>query len=394
MAALKSPRVWLALAAVAVLLTIAAWPAARLVDGAVVDRGEVGSSVEAEGRTRLVDRYLIAAPVPAIARRLVLRPGDAVRAGDPLVVLDPLASAPLDPRSRSAALAALAAARSRLAAAEQQQRAAEAAARQARADAERQQAMAARGLVPQEAAERAATARELADRTFASARFGRATAAHELELAEAALLPGQAGGNGDGLVLSAPVDGVLLRRHFESARPVQAGEPLVEIGDPSHLEVEVDVLSADAVRLREGMAVELSRWGEPEPLAGQVRRIEPAGFTKFSALGVEEQRVWVMVTLTSPPARWQRLGDAYRVNARFQLERVADVVRVPASALFRHGEGHAVFRVDGGRARLVPVETGLQGGAHREIVAGLAVGDVVVVHPDRSLADGDRVRMP
>ncbi|MBX3725062.1 MAG: efflux RND transporter periplasmic adaptor subunit [Xanthomonadales bacterium] len=394
MAALKSPRVWLALTAVAILLVVAAWPAARLVDGVEVDVGEVASTVEAEGRTRLVDRYLIAAPVPAIARRLVLAPGDAVRAGDPLVALDPLASAPLDPRSRSAALATLAAARSRLAAAEQQQRAAEAAARQARADAERQQSMATRGLVPQEAAERAATARELADRSWASARFGRATAAHELELAEAALQSGPAGGNGEGLVLSAPVDGVLLRRHFESARPVQAGEPLVEIGDPAHLEVEVDVLSADAVRLREGMAVALSRWGETEPLAGRVRRVEPAGFTKVSALGVEEQRVWVMVTLTSPPDRWQRLGDAYRVNARFELERVEEVVRVPGSALFRHGDGHAVFRIQRGRARLVPVDAGLQGGGYRQVLAGLVAGDVVVVHPDRSLADGDRIRLP
>lgn len=394
MTALKSPRVWLALVATALLVAIAMWPSARLVDAVAVDVGEVRETVEAEGRTRLVDRYLIAAPVPAIARRLLLAPGDQVAAGQPVVVLDPLASAPLDPRSRSAAVASVAAARSRLAAAEQQQRAAEAAARQARSDAERQQVLAARGLVPGEAAERATTTRELSDRALASARFGRATAAHELELAEAALQPGGGVANGDGLVLSAPVDGVLLRRHFESARPVQAGEPLVELGDPGHLEVEVDVLSADAVRLREGMAVELSRWGESEPLAGRVRRIEPAGFTKVSALGVEEQRVWVMVSLTSPPERWQRLGDAYRVNARFVLEQAIEATRVPTSALFRREGGHAVFRVEGGRARLVPVQVGLQGGGLSEVRSGLAPGEVVVVHPDRALADGDRVRQP
>lgn len=195
-------------------------------------------------------------------------------------------------------------------------------------------------------------------------------------------------------MLSAPVAGVLLRRHFESARPVQAGEPLLEIGDPGRLEVEVDVLSADAVRLREGMAVELLRWGEPQPLAGQVRRIEPAGFTKFSALGVEEQRVWVMVALTSPPGQWRRLGDAYRVNARFVLDQAVDVVRVPTSALFREGDGQAVFRVEGSRARLRPVGTGLQGGGFTQVLSGLAAGDAVVVHPDRSLADGDRIRRP
>lgn len=394
MASLKSPRVWLALVATAVLVAIALRPSARLVDAVPVDVGEVRSTVEAEGRTRLVDRYLIAAPVPAIARRLLLAPGDAVDAGQPLVVLDPVASVPLDARSRSAALATIAAARSRLAAADQQQRAALAAARQAQADAERQQSLAARGLVPGEAAERAATARELAERALASARFGRATAAHELELAEAALQSGLQPGNGEGLVLSAPVAGVLLRRHFESARPVQAGEPLLEIGDPGRLEVEVDVLSADAVRLREGMAVELLRWGEPQPLAGQVRRIEPAGFTKFSALGVEEQRVWVMVALTSPPGQWRRLGDAYRVNARFVLDQAVDVVRVPTSALFREGDGQAVFRVEGSRARLRPVGTGLQGGGFTQVLSGLAAGDAVVVHPDRSLADGDRIRRP
>ena len=152
MTALKSPRVWLALVATALLVAIAMWPSARLVDAVAVDVGEVRETVEAEGRTRLVDRYLIAAPVPAIARRLLLAPGDQVAAGQPVVVLDPLASAPLDPRSRSAAVASVAAARSRLAAAEQQQRAAEAAARQARSDAERQQVLAARGLVPGEAA--------------------------------------------------------------------------------------------------------------------------------------------------------------------------------------------------------------------------------------------------
>lgn len=394
MASLKSPRVWLALVATAVLLAVVLWPSARLVDAVRVDVGDVRATVEAEGRTRLVDRYLITAPVPAIARRLQLAPGDAVDVGQPLVVLDPVAAAPLDARSRSAALATIAAARSRLAAADQQQRAAQAAARQAQADAERQQALAARGLVPGESGERAATARELAERALASARFGRATAAHELELAEAALQSGLQPGNGEGLVLSAPVAGVLLRRHFESARPVQAGEPLLEIGDPGRLEVEVDVLSADAVRLREGMAVELLRWGEPQPLSGQVRRIEPAGFTKFSALGVEEQRVWVMVALTSPPAQWQRLGDAYRVNARFLLDQAVDVVRVPTSALFREGGGQAVFRVEGGRARLRAVETGLQGGGFTRVLSGLAVGDVVIVHPDRNLADGDRIRRP
>lgn len=390
---LKSPRVLLALAIVVVLLVVALWPSARLVDTGVADRGEVRQTFDAEGRTRLVDRYVLSAPVVATARRLEMHPGDPVRAGQPLVVLDPAASAPLDPRNRASAEAGVAAARARLASAEEQQHAAEASAAQALADEERLQALAAQRLVAADQAERARTQRILAERALDSARFARATAAHELDMAQAALRFGEGKGDaGKAMTLLAPVSGVLVRRHFESARPVQPGEALLEIGDPARLEAEIEVLSADAVRLREGMAVELLRWGEAQPLQGRVSRIEPGGYTKFSALGVEEQRVWVIVDLLSPPEEWQRLGDAYRVNARFILSRVEDAVRVPTSAVFRHGDGHAVFRADGRRARLTPVRVGLQGGGYTEVAEGLAPGTIVVVHPDRTLEDGDPVR--
>jgi len=389
---LKSPRILLALLAVAGLVAVAMWPSARRVDVGIVELGSVRETVDAEGRTRVVDRYLLSSPVAGMVRRLSLHPGDPVAAGDVVVVLDPSTTTPLDARSRSVAQATVSAARSRLAAAEEQARAAAASLRQARLDAERLAALAQQGLVARDAAEHAQTARLLAERAHASAGFLRATAAHELELAEAALGPGNGSGDMAALSLRAPVAGVLLRRHFESARPVQPGEALVEIGDPAALEVEVDVLSADAVRLREGMAVELLRWGEAQPLQGRVRRIEPGGFTKFSALGVEEQRVWVIVDLLSPFEAWQRLGDAYRVNARFILRESGTVPRVPTSALFRQGDGHAVFRLDGRRARLEQVEIGLQGGGYTELLRGPPAGAVVVVHPDRALTDGDRVR--
>lgn len=374
------------------LLAVALWPSARLVDSAEAGPGLVQATVEAEGRTRVRDRYLLAAPVNAIARRLALEPGDPVVRGDVLVVLDATASPTLDRRSREEAVARAEAARARLAAAREETRAAVGLAVQARADDDRLQALLQRQLVAADAAEHARTARLRAEREAASARFREATSAHELEAALAAL--GQGGpGNGEAaMVLSAPVDGVVLRRYFESARPVQVGEPLLEIGDPAGLEVEVDVLSADAVNLRPDMRVELVRWGGPGAIPARVRRVEPGGFTKVSALGVEEQRVWAILALDEadrPPA----LGDAYRVHARFILDELDAAVRVPASALFRHGDGLALFRVEGGRARLLPVQVGLQGGGWAAVLHGLEAGDRVVVHPDRELGDGARVKV-
>jgi HlyD family secretion protein len=375
------------------LVAVALWPEARLVDSGRVERGLVRETIEAEGRTRLRDRYVVAAPVAATARRLALEPGDEVEAGQVLVVLDAVTAPALDARARAEAEARMAAARARLAGAREDARAAEMTAQQARAEAERLRGLLERKLVSTEVAERAETARARAGREADSARFREATAAHELQAAEAVLSRGMRDRPTDApLRLTAPVAGVVLRRHFESARPVQAGEALIEIGDPAGMEIEVDVLSADAVRLREGMKVELLRWGEVRPLAGRVRRIEPGGFTKFSALGVEEQRVWVRVEITSPREEWTRLGEAYRVNARFVLREVDDALRAPASAVFRHDGGQAVFRMSGSRAVLTPVRTGLAGGGWVEIVEGLEEGDRLVVHPDRELEDGARVR--
>lgn len=383
---LRRTAIVLATAAVLVWLL---WPSARPVDLAMAERGPVLDSFEAEGRTRVRDRYLIAAPVTATARRLLLQPGDAVAAGQVLAVLDPLASQPLDARSRGEAQARQAAAESRLRAAAAAEQAAAAMAQQLEADAARAELLQAQGLVATSAAQQARSAAQRAARELASARFQTAAARHEAELAAVALRRGEAAT--EPVELRAPVAGVLLRRHFESARPVALGEPLLEIGDLASLEVEVDVLSSDAVRVAPGMAVDLLRWGEPEPLAGRVLRVEPGGFTKLSALGVEEQRVWVIVALDSPRERWQRLGDAYRVSARFRLQAAEEALRIPASALFRHGEGHGVFRLERGRARLTPVAVALQGNGWAAIREGLAPGDAVIVHPERELADGDRV---
>lgn len=388
-------RLSLPVLAVLVMAWLALRPAAIPVDTAEVDAGPVVDVIEAEGRTRLVDRYLITAPIAGQARRQQLEVGDPVGVDQVLVVLDPLPAPALDARSRAEAQARADAAGSRLRGAGEDLAAATAAAKQAASELDRLQALAEQALVAREAVDRARTAATRAAREAASARFRQATARHELEAAQAALALGQRNaGDPPAMELAAPVAGVVLRRFHESSRPVQPGEPLLEIGDPAAMEIEVDVLSADAVRLRDGMTVELHRWGEADPLLGRVRRVEPAGFTKVSALGVEEQRVWVIVEISSDRELWQRLGDAYRVNAHFLLDSRQDVLRIPGSALFRDDEQRwAVFRVDGSRVSQVPVQRGLQGGAWVEIIEGLAPGDVVVVHPDRALEDGTRVRL-
>jgi HlyD family secretion protein len=393
---MKTPRrlrLILVTLVVVALLLVAMWPAARLVDTAPVELGEVRDSIEAEGRTRLKDRFEITAPLGATARRLQLEPGDLVARGDILVTLEAVRAPSLDARGRRQAEAAVEAARARLGAAGEQVRLAEARAAQAIAEDQRQEALLDRRLVATEMAERARTARIAAEREVGSARFARATAQHELAAAQAVLARDD--GNATGpveLEVTSPIDGVVLRRHFESSRAVQVGEPLLDVGDPAALEVEVDVLSSDAVRLQPGIQVELLRWGGEPVLPARVRRVEPGGFTKVSALGVEEQRVWVILDIDAPPATFQGLGDAYRVNARFILGEARDVLRAPASAVFRHGNGDAVLRVDGRRARLQPVRIGLRGGGDVEILDGLAQGDRVVVHPDRELSDGDRIR--
>jgi HlyD family secretion protein len=383
-------RYVIVVAVVVGLLVMAFRPVPMLVDSAVVERGTVTATFDAEGRTRVIDRYLLTAPILAQAQRLMFQPGDVVYVGQTLVALDPVAAPALDARSLAAAQAQIAAAEARVQGARALADAAGDVSRQAASEFARLQQLGERGLVSKDQVERADTERRRAEREAMSARFQRATAEHELEAARAVL---QHGGRADApLAVQAPITGVVLRRAFESARTVQPGEALLEIGDPGALEVEVEVLSADAVRLREGMAVLLTRWGGEGHLDGRVRRIEPSAFTKISALGVEEQRVLVYVDIVAPREQWARLGDAYRVNARFVLAAVEDASRVPQSALFRHGQGLAVFRIENGRARLATVEVGLRGGLWAEVRAGLADGEQVIVHPDRELADGDRVR--
>ncbi|WP_305042501.1 efflux RND transporter periplasmic adaptor subunit [Geoalkalibacter sp.] len=384
----------LLVAGVALLLFLGFRPQPLLVDTEAVSRGPMARTIEEEGRTRVMHAYRVSAPLAGQVRRIALEPGDPVEAGQIVAVLDAQAAPVLDVRTIKAAEARVEAATAALEAARREGEAALAAALFAEAEHGRMRTLGEQRLVALNEVEAAAANAAAAQALRRAAEARVAGARHELAAARTALAfsGGQDPAASGVVALAAPVSGRVLRRFFESARVVAAGEPILDIGDPALLEVEVDVLSADAVRIAPGMKVLFERWGEAEPLEGRVRRVEPGGFTKVSALGVEEQRVLVIADFIAPAQRWARLGDAYRVNARFILWETQETLRVPLSALFRHGEGWALFVVEESRARLREVEVGERGGRFAEVREGVASGARVILHPDRQLEDGRRVR--
>ena len=370
------------------------WPAPVLVEVAVVTEAPLSVSVEEEGQTRVKDRFVISAPVAGYLQRIQLDVGDRVEQRQVLAVMEPLRPEVLDPRSRARAEAQVAAAEAALHAAEEQAAAASAETKFARAELARKRRLQADSLVSVGELDAAETRAHQTAAEQRSADFGVDVARFELEAAQTAL-QFSISDNGDAapetVKLRAPVTSRVLQLHHESEGVVATGEALLEIGDPAALEVAVDVLSADAVRIQPGTPVEFHRWGGELPLDGVVRSIEPTGFTKVSALGVEEQRVWVIADLTTPREQWQQLGDGYRVEAHFILWQDAAVLQVPASALFRSADGWAAFAVVDGRARLTQVRTGRNNGLVTQIIAGLDAGASVIVHPDDRIEDGVRV---
>jgi len=350
-------------------------------------------TVDEEGETRIIDHYIVSAPIPGFARRSRFKVGDHVSAGDVLVELEPMRPTVLDPRARAEAQARVAAAAAALRAAEQDAEAARSEAELAETGLRRVRELVEKSLASQDQLDQANT-RVLSTRASRrSAEFVVDVARFELEAANTAL---KYSGADDVLPaeivrLRAPVDGDILKLYQESAAAVAAASPLVEIGNPRSLEAVVDVLSADAVRIEPGMRVIFKRWGGGPPLEGRVRRVEPVGFTKISALGVEEQRVNVISDFVSPPEQWVRLGDAYRVDASFVIWERDKALQIPASALFRHGNGWAVFVVADGAARLRTVEIGHRSGLLAHITEGLEAGETVITHPNDSIGDGTRV---
>ncbi len=370
-------------------------PRAVMVDAEKARRGPFQVTVEEEARTRVCDRFVVTAPVPGFLHRIDLEVGDRLVKGGQVCLIDPTRSAALDPRSRAQAEAAVAAAEATVNTAKEQARAAAADADYARKRGARMKKLVESGHVSQDDYEQAQSAATRAEAVRDSSRAAADAAEADLIRARSTLqyAGGTAASAGDRVIVRSPIEGRVLKLHRESEGAVNAGEPLVDIGNAHRLEAKAEVLSADAVKIKPGMSVLFERWGGPVPLEGRVRVVEPAGFTKISSLGVEEQRVLVIIDFTSPAELWQSLGDGYRLDAKFIIWEGKDVLQVPESALFRSDDGWALFAVEGGRAKKRDVKPGRRNGIDSEILSGISEGSIVITHPDDAVSDGVRVSL-
>lgn len=396
MNSMKSSRKFLIWGAATVALALLGWAALRepvqMVRVAVVTRGALEQSFLEEGKTRLRQRFVVSAPLAGRVQRITLQPGDAVRAGQLLAQIEPLSSSLLDPRSRSQAHAEVAASQSALQAARDRTLAAQTASAVAQKELQRLSALADSGMLSPAALDQSRLQASSAAAALASARADVQVAQQRLQSAQAQLTDEGQAGRGKLLQVTAPVDGVVVKRAVESATPVTLGQVLLEIGNPRSLELEVEVLSSDAVRLSPGQAARVLRWGGAGVLTASVTRIEPGAFTKVSALGVEEQRTRVILDLTTAPEQWAALGDGYRVEVEFILRQEKDVLQVAGNALFRHADGWAVYRVEDGVARRTPLQLGVRSASAAQVLGGLQAGHSVIVQPDDRIKDGTRVQ--
>lgn len=395
------PRKTFMILAAALLLGGITWLAMRsptqLASIGTVTRGPLEVVLQEEGKTRIKQRYVITAPVAGTVRRIALQPGDAVQAGQTLAEIDAAASSLLDPRARSQAQADVRSAQAQLEAARKRSSAAQASQRLAQADWQRAQSLHPSGAISKQELDQARTRHDAAQAEWGVARADEQAASARLAAARALLQEegrAAAGTDSTGKVLSvtAPAAGRILKRPIESSMPVAMGQTLMEVGDPSQLEIEVEVLSGDAVRLAAGMPARISRWGGEGALQAKVARVEPGGFTKVSALGVEEQRTRVILDLESPQQQWAALGDGYRVEVEFIVQRADDVLQVPANALFRLGDGWAAYRLVNGKAQRTPVQIGMRSALAAEVKSGLEQDQSVIIQPDERIGDGTRIQ--
>lgn len=384
---------WLGLgggaAVISALLYLALRTPAQQVELAEVRAAPLVVSVQEEGKTRLKQRYAVSAPVAGTVRRIEREPGDAVKLGEVVAELEPLAGALMDPQTRARASAEAASADASVRAARSRVHAAEAALKLAQREAQRLQDMG--DAVSSSQRETALMKVDQHEAEQAAARADLAAAEQRAEAARAVLALQGSGGGDQFLRIEAPIDGVVLRRFQESRSAVAAAQPLLELGDPRALEIEVEALSTAAVQLRPGLEARVLRWGGANELQARVARIEPAAFTKISALGVEEQRTRVILDFVSAPELWASLGDAYRVEVEFLLREDDAVLQVPSNALFRVQGRWAVFVAQDGRAVQRLVEIGDRAGLVTEIRAGLKSGEWVVQHPDDRIGEGSRL---
>ncbi|MES2725099.1 MAG: HlyD family efflux transporter periplasmic adaptor subunit [Pseudomonadota bacterium] len=354
--------------------------------------GPIAQSVADQGLARVREAYLVAAPVSGRLERVELHVGDPVAAGSTVVARIRPASADLmDPRARTQAEAAATAAQAAVGAAKAQQEQLAAEARKADGDLARVRVLAEKGFAARQALDSAEAQSRAGRAAVRAAAAQLAVRRSELAVARGALLGPDAGG-GQAVAVTSPASGYVTRVLQESAAPLTMGAPLLEVSDQSGLEAAIEFLSQDAVPIAEGMSAEIYDWGGPGALPAVVRRVEPQAFTKTSALGVEEQRVRVLLQLTGPPEAWARLGPGYRVWGRVILRRSPHALKVPIGALVRADGRWAVYRIEAGRARLIPLTVGALTDREAEVLSGLKAGDRLVVFPSDKVRAGARVR--
>ena len=391
---LRKIIIYTILAVLAAIIVFGLWPGPVPVETNTVIRAPLTVSVLEEGRTRIRHRYVISPAVGGYLHRVAHRAGTPIQAGKTvLATIEAEPSHFLDPRTHAMAEARLQSAK---AVREQQREAIErvqAELDQAKRTFDRIDAMRQGDFVTQQQWEEAQTRAEIITRELNAARFALRAAEFEVEQARAGLQQAASPREDavDSMQIIAPIDGYVLNVYEESARVIPPGTPIMEIGDPNDLEAEIGLLSSDAVAVKPGAEVWIDHWGGDTPLRGVVHLVEPGGFTKVSALGVEEQRVTVRVNFLEAPPEEFRLGDRYRVEARIVTWHGDDVLQVPTGALFRRGNAWMAFAVEDGRARLREVKIGQNNGVAAQVFAGLEKGETVIVYPPDHLSDGDRV---
>ena len=386
---LKHKRLIAGVVIVLAIVAMAMWPESIEVSRATVERGAMQVTLDEDGETRIRDKFVVSAPVAGRLQRIELEPGDTVVRGKTIVARLTTADAPLlDPRTRGELEAAVEAARAAVGQARAELERATAELMRARTTLQRQQQLMKAGAIAADNLDAAETAVATAEEARKAAEFAVARSEYELQLARARLRAPSPVGRAVEIV--APVSGVILKRFRESESVVPVGEPLIEIGEPARIEIVADFLSTDAVRIQPGAQVLVEGWGGSHSLEGRVRRVEPAGFMKVSALGVEEQRVNVLIDFDDPSAAG-RLGDGYRVEVRVIVWREEDVVKAPVGGLFRRGTDWAAFVIENERVRLQPVGLGQRNDVDAQILKGLSPGQAVVLHPPDTLVDGARV---
>lgn len=386
---------WSAAAFGAVLVALVVWgfwPSPIAVDVAQVERGSLRVTIDEEGETRVRERYVVSAPVSGRVLRVEIEPGDRVTAGMVVATLQPAPPAPLDARARAEAVARIAAARAGLerAVAARDLAATESAA--ADVELRRHRELDAARLLSRDRLDAAETAASVKASALRAAAASLGMAREDLKTAEAALVAAPGTAVRGAIPLRAPVAGTVLRRLRESEAIVPAGEPLIEIGDISQLEIVSDLLSTDAVKVLPGQTVQLEAWGGRSDLRGKVRRVEPGGFTKVSALGVEEQRVNVIIDLDDRDCAEAHLGDGYRVEVRIVVWERADVLKIPISSLFREGDEWRTFVVEDGKAVAKAITIGERSSLEAEVLSGIDAGQQVIVHPPDAVEPGVAVK--